>query len=268
MKVLVTGSSGFIGRNLVERMRIEKLNVVTFDIADRKDEDVRNFERLLEKSRGCDIIVHLAALCKDKESVEKPHEYFSTNILGTLNALEVARRLKVKKFLFASSAGIGKRTPYSLSKLVGEELCMFYFKNYSVPAYILRIYNVYGPGNRKGVIYSFIKNAIEGKPITINFDGKQERDFIYIDDVVKSIILLIKKPYRPGIYEIGTGKSVKIINLAKLILSMADRRVEIKFERPSIKEIRKSRAKKPFLKEYISLEDGLKEVIKWMQSQL
>ena len=97
MKVLITGSSGFIGSHLVEKMKKEGFKVVSFDIKENKREDVRNFEALLEKSKGCDAIIHLTALCIDSESLEKPYEYFTTNIVGTLNALEVARIRKVKK---------------------------------------------------------------------------------------------------------------------------------------------------------------------------
>jgi UDP-glucose 4-epimerase len=267
MKVLITGSSGFIGTHLTKKMKEEGFKVVTFDIKENKSNDVRNFETLLEKSKGCDVIVHLAALCIDSESLEKPYEYFSTNVLGTLNALEVARRIKVKKFLFASSAGIGKRTPYSLSKLIGEELCMFYNKHYNVPTYILRIYNVYGPGNEKGVIYNFVKSALKNEPIIVNFDGKQERDFIHVDDVVKGIILLLKRNYKPGIYEIGTGKSIKIIDLAKLIISLSGSKSKIVFRRPKIEEVRKSKANKPLMRNFKKLETGIKGVIKWMGSQ-
>ena len=267
MKVLITGSSGFIGTHLMEKMNEEGFKVVTFDIKENKSNDVRNFEILLEKSKGCDVIVHLAALCIDSESLEKPYEYFSTNILGTLNALEVARRIKVKKFLFASSAGIGKRTPYSLSKLIGEELCMFYNKHYNVPTYILRIYNVYGPGNEKGVIYNFVKSALKNEPIIVNFDGKQERDFIHVDDVVKGIILLLRRNYKPGIYEIGTGKSIKIIDLAKLIISLSGSKSKIVFRIPKIEEVRKSKANKPLMRNFKKLEIGIKGVIKWMDSQ-
>jgi UDP-glucose 4-epimerase len=267
MKVLITGSSGFIGTHLMEKMKEENFKVVTFDIKENKSNDVRNFEILLEKSKGCDVIVHLAALCIDSESLEKPYEYFSTNILGTLNALEVARRIKVKKFLFASSAGIGKRTPYSLSKLIGEELCMFYNKHYNVPTYILRIYNVYGPGNEKGVIYNFVKSALKNEPIIVNFDGKQERDFIHVDDVVKGIILLLRRNYKPGIYEIGTGKSIKIIDLAKLIISLSGSKSKIVFRIPKIEEVRKSKANKPLMRNFKKLEIGIKGVIKWMDSQ-
>jgi UDP-glucose 4-epimerase len=267
MKVLITGSSGFIGTHLKKKMKKEGFKVVTFDIKEDKSNDVRNFETLLEKSKGCDAIVHLAALCIDSESLEKPYEYFSTNVLGTLNALEAARRIKAKKFLFASSAGIGKRTPYSLSKLLGEELCMFYNKHYNVPTYILRIYNVYGPKNEKGVIYNFVKSALKNEPIIVNFDGKQERDFIHVDDVVKSIILLLRKNYKPGIYEIGTGKSIKIIDLAKLIISLSGSKSKIVFRTPKIEEVRKSKANKPLMRNFKKLEIGIKGVIKWMKSQ-
>jgi len=267
MKVLITGSSGFIGSYLAKKMKKEGFKVVTFDIKESKKEDVRNFEALLKKSDRCDVIIHLAALCIDSESIEKPHEYLTTNIVGTLNALEVARRIKVKKFLFASSAGVGKRTPYSLSKLIGEELCTFYNNHYNVPTYILRIYNVYGPGNKKGVIYNFVKNLMENKPIVINFDGKQERDFIHVEDVANSIIRLINESYEPGIFEIGTGKSVRIIDLGMLISSLMGKEASFIFKRPQINELRKSRAKKPFIKNYKKLEVGLKEVIEWMEQQ-
>ena len=102
---------------------------------------------------------------------------------------------------------------------------------------------------------------MENKPIVVNFDGEQERDFIHVEDVAKSMILLLRESFAPGIYEIGTGKSTKIIDLAKLIILLSGKKSKIVFKKPNIEEIRISRAKRPFLKEYKPLEEGIKEIL-------
>jgi len=112
-------------------------------------------------------------------------------------------------------------------------------------------------------VYNFVKNILDGKPVVINFDGRQERDFIHVEDVAKSIMFLLKKSYEPGIYEVGTGKSIKIVDLANLIASLASKKIKLVFKNPKIEEIRISRAKRPLLKKYKPLEEGIKEVIEW-----
>jgi nucleoside-diphosphate-sugar epimerase len=112
-----------------------------------------------------------------------------------------------------------------------------------------------------------VKSALKNEPIIVNFDGKQERDFIHVDDVVKGIILMLRRNYKPGIYEIGTGKSIKIIDLAKLIISLSGSKSKIVFRRPKVEEVRKSKANRPLMKNFKKLEIGIKGVIKWMESQ-
>jgi nucleoside-diphosphate-sugar epimerase len=260
-KILITGSRGFIGKHLVRALKNSN-EIVEFDLKRNKNEDIRIFKNLFKKAKGCEAIVHLAALTINSESMRKPHEYFFTNVIGTLNALEVARLLKIKKFIFASSAGVERgKTAYSISKLIGEQLTMFYHKNYNLQTYILKIYNVYGKRNKKGVIFKFLNRIKKNKPLIVNNDGQQRRDFIHVEDVVRAIIKILRSNSKPGIYEIGTGKSTKIIDLANLIFKLANKKTGIVYKKLAYEEIKTSKARKPFLKDTKNLEEGLKELL-------
>lgn len=259
MKILVTGSSGFIGSHLVEKLA--KMNeIATFDIKDDQKEDVRNLEALLKKSHGCEAIVHLAALCIDSESNEKPLEYFSTNFGGTLNVLETARMLGIRKIINASSAGVGTRTPYSFSKLQAEELCNLFANKFSMRVMSLRFFNVYGPKNPKGVIYEFISRLKSSKPLIVNNDGNQVRDYVHVKDVVKAIEYLLKGSHSSGIYEVGSGKGTSVKRLIRMLTRISGKKPEIESRKLSYEEVKCSISKKSIIKNPVKLENGLKEL--------
>lgn len=259
MKILVTGSSGFIGSNLVEQLK-KNYEIVTFDIKDDKKEDVRNLDSLLKKLHGCGAIVHLAALCIDSESNEKPLEYFSTNFSGTLNVLEAARMLGIKKIINASSAGVGNRTPYSLSKLQAEQLCELFAKNHGIQVASLRFFNVYGLENEKGVIYEFIKRLKDSKPLIVNNDGNQVRDYVHVRDVVKTIKKLLETGFAHGVYEVGSGKGVSVKQLIRMLEKISGKKPKVERRKLNYEEVRYSVSKKTIVKNPIRLEDGLKEI--------
>lgn len=260
MKILVTGSKGFIGSHLIEELS-KFHEIVTFDIKDDKNEDVRNLDALIRKSKNCDAIVHLAALCLDSESVEKPYDYYTTNLLGTLNVLETARKLGIKTVINASSAGVGDRTPYSISKFHTEKLCDSFNKSYGLNTIILRIFNVYGKRNTKGVIQEFMKRLRENQPITVNNSGKQVRDYIHVKDVEKTIKNLLEDDYAFGTYEVGTGVGTSVNQLVKILTEITGKKPLIKYKKLPYEEIMYSISKKSIVRNPIKLEDGLKELL-------
>ncbi len=263
MKILITGGKGFIGSHLVESLS-KKHAIKIFDLKEGKD--VRNFELLLEEAKDVEAIIHLAALCKASESIEIPLEYFSTNIIGTANVLEVARRLGIKKVIHASSAAISSLTPYGISKKHAEELCKLYIKLYKMNVIILRIFNVYGERNDKGVIKEFLERIKNNLPLIVHGDGNFVRDYIHVKDVVKAIEIFIDNDYPSGIYEIGTGVGTSVNELVEMLKEITKRKIEVKHVKSEKWIIKKSVASKPFLSKTVNLKDGIKEIWESMKN--
>ena len=254
MKILVTGSRGFIGRELIRPLGS---SAVEFDISRYVLEDVREFRNIL--AWDIDVVVHLAAHCIAPESIRHPLEYFKTNALGTVTMLEYARRNDVKKFLFASSAAArDPQTPYGLSKFEAEKWCALYHDLYGLNMCILRIFNVYGYGQNKGVIYEFINQLKHGKPLKIYGDGKQTRDFIHVVDVVQAITQIIERESH-GLFEIGTGIETSINTLGEIFRLHAE--VDVTHVPKRAGDISTSVASKPYGSEFIKLSDGIRTLL-------
>ncbi|PIN83952.1 epimerase, partial [Candidatus Micrarchaeota archaeon CG11_big_fil_rev_8_21_14_0_20_47_5] len=190
--ILVTGASGFIASYVIERLAERGEEVTALDIKEKKflqknvrfvKADVRDGEAVAEIAKGCGGIIHLAAQISVQKSVEEPLYDFEVNALGTLNALEAARKNGMKRFVYSSSAAIyGKPvkipiseeeepapiSPYGVSKLAGERYVLNYARVHDLGAVALRIFNVYGKGQAMndyaGVITKFKENISAGKP--------------------------------------------------------------------------------------------------------
>ncbi len=193
---------------------------------------------LAEKScRGFDVIVHLAANTGVAPSVAEPRMDCENNVIGTFNYLEAARINKVGRFIFASSGAPAGEveppiheelpphpvSPYGASKLAGEGYCSAYFRTFGVQTVCLRFGNVYGPlsGKKDSVVAKFIKRAKEGKPLEIYGDGTQTRDFIYIDDLIRSIRLSASSPEVGGeIFQIASNKETTVREMADILLPL------------------------------------------------
>ena len=284
---MVTGGAGFIGY-YVSRCLVDRgFDVLVFDSFERsfkKPEDLRKigvgiskgnvksftdvFETL--KTFNVEVVVHLAAYISAPESVRKPLSYFRNNALGTAVVAEACRRVGVGKVVYASSAAVygepkylpideGHPTeplsPYGLSKLVGELVLRQYARNYGLKVTVLRLFNVYGSGQNPayaGVISRFIERAIAGKPLIIYGDGLQTRDFVHVGDVVEAFYKAIVGNVT-GVFNIASGKPVRIIDLARMIGEIVGGKVKIKHAPPRRGDIRHS---------YASIEKARKE-LKW-----
>ncbi len=256
MRCIVTGAAGFIGSHLVDRLVKEGHQVLALDnfatgskknlkISANKIQieraDIRNFKQLKRISffKNVEWVFHLAGLADIVPSINKPLEYFESNVKGTLNILEICKNKKLKKFIYAASAscyGIPKRFPtnenasidlqypYALSKFQGEELVMHWAKVYKMPNLSLRFFNVYGPRSRTSGAYGamfgvFLSQMMNKYPLTIVGNGKQTRDFIYISDVINGLIKAAKSKHVNNIYNLGSGKETQISYIANLISS-------------------------------------------------
>ena len=186
-----------------------------------------------------DCVFHLAAVARIQPSIKDPVPTMESNVMGTLNVLLAARDARVRRIVYsASSSSYGDqetlplheemsskfKSPYALSKYVGEELCRLFSNLYKIETVSLRYFNVYGPRNNPDgayalVIAKFLKQRIEGKPMTITGDGKQTRDFTNVKDVVMANILAMESDKVVGgeVMNIGAGKNQSIKQIADLI---------------------------------------------------
>ena len=237
MNILVTGGAGFVGTNLIKRLLKDGHNVVSLDnystgkvenhqegceYHDCDIRDVVDFSYFMEKP---DVIYHLGALARIQPSFKNPANTLETGILGTLNILEWVRELENKpKLIFAGSSSVhsGKyQNPYTLSKVVADDLCLLYKEHFEVDVSICRFYNVYGPhqlteGEYCTVIGIFERQYEEGVELTITGDGFQRRDFTHIDDIVEGMILTAKCETSWDNIELGRGENHSINELAKM----------------------------------------------------
>lgn len=191
----------------------------------------------LKAAKEMDIIIHLAANTGVRPSVENPRLDCMTNILGTFNYLEAARQNNVNRFVLASSgAPIGECeppiheelaphpvSPYGASKLAGEAYCSAYFCTFGIETVALRFGNVYGVGSgrKNSVVAKFIQQAMRGEKLEIYGNGKQTRDFIYIDDLVRAIYLASTVDGIGGeVFQIATNTETKVSELINTLLSL------------------------------------------------
>ena len=245
---VVTGGAGFIGSNLVSMLleRGDMVVVIDNESANTHDEvywnsnainikgDITDFKLLKNACTDADCIYHLASDISIQYSIENPTKTYTNNLIGTLNVLEVARVLDIKKVVFSSTAAIYGSTsepcvetdrpdplnPYSVSKLAGENLMKMYNDLYGIETVSLRYFNVYGPrqaykGQYAPVIGIFQKQKNEGKPLTIVGDGGQSRDFVHVADVAAANIF-VSETNTVGVFNVGTGVEYTINQIADL----------------------------------------------------
>jgi UDP-glucuronate 4-epimerase len=255
--VLVTGSAGFIGSHLCERLIAQGLCVIGLDnFCDSYDPALKRSnisEALLSpsyilvegdildggllnslfESRSIDAVVHLAALAGVRRSLENPLDYVDVDIKGTVNMLELCRRYSIKKFVFASSSSVygsnpppfsedkppaGQASPYAAAKYSGELFCRTYSQLYSLPAVCLRFFTVYGPRQRPDMAIRIFTQALhDGRELCIFGDGSSSRDYTYVDDVVDGIIAALNLDCSFEAINLGSAKPVKLSELISLI---------------------------------------------------
>jgi len=260
MKILVTGGAGFIGSHIVDRFVQEGYEVAVVDnlstgkrrhvnrAAKFYRTDIRSWwlERVFRRERPV-IVCHHAAQMDVRRSVRDPVFDAETNILGTLNVLRHAIKYGVRKVLFASSGGavygepeklpvsedhlVRPASPYGISKAVGDEYLRYFRDADGLEFVSLRYANVYGPRQdpygEAGVVGIFTQKMLLGEQPIINGNGRQTRDFVYVDDVVEANVAAANKAAR-GIYNVGTGKETSVNELFSLLAGLIN---------PAIREV-------------------------------
>ncbi len=257
---LVTGGAGFIGSHIVKELVRQGQQVTVLDnLSGGKLEnlqpvqdkinfiqgDICDYSDVLDACGGVDYVLHLAALISVAESMAKPQETAEINVQGTVNVLEAAKACGVKRVVFSSSAAVyGTRpelpykedtpldcqSPYAWSKQAGAELCQLYTKAYGLEAVALRYFNVFGTGQNPNsayaaVIAKFMQLAAENKPLGIDWDGLQSRDFVNVADVVQANLLAATQGVPGEIYNVACGKTYTLLELADTIEKISGRKL-------------------------------------------
>ena len=306
MKFLVTGGAGFIGSNIAETLvkRGHKVSVLdnlsTGSLSNLKPflkkiefikGDICNVRDLKKALKGIDYVLHQAALRSVPRSVDDPMSTNDVNITGTLKLLIEARNAKVKRVVYASSSSAygdsklipqneNHRTspisPYAVAKLAAEHYCHVFAKTFGLQTVSLRYFNVFGPkqspeSKYAAVIPKFIKSAVKGETLIVHGDGKQSRDFTFIDNVVNANILAATAPGVSGeTFNIACGDSSSVMDIVRGIEKILGKKIKVKHEPPRAGDVRKTKAdisKAKRMLKYkpgISFNEGLEQTFNWL----
>jgi len=296
MKFVVTGGAGFIGSNIVKQLLKQNHTPIVIDNLCRgKIErisspdiefhkvDIRNIDQLKKILKNSDGIFHQAALTDVQESFTKQEEYNDVNVKGTENIFKIAKEFNLKVVYASSSSVYGnpekipitensKRdpiNPYGKTKLDDEFIAEKYSKD-NVSIIGLRYFNVYGKGQTgsyAGVITKFINKLKENKDPIIFGSGIQVRDFIFVEDVALANIAAMKSNVNNGFFNIGTGITTSIKQLAKIMIDLSNLKLEIQYEKALDGDVNNSQANTNLTesalkwKYSIKLKDGLETII-------
>jgi UDP-glucose 4-epimerase len=253
MKVLVTGGAGFIGSNVADRLAEEGHQLVVLDDLSsgkrnqvpaaanyyQMELDSRWLDRVIEREKP-EAVCHFAAQISVRRSVEDPVFDARVNILASIGLIEACRTHGVKRFVFTSTGGAiygdadqlptpetyvaAPMSPYGTSKLCVEQYLQCFRQLYGFSSAALRLANVYGPRQdphgEAGVVAIFSRALLEGRPATINGDGLQTRDYVYVGDVVEAFVLALRSDSQ-GSFNVGTGIETDVNKLYELIAGAA-----------------------------------------------
>lgn len=227
-KILITGSSGFLGTALLEKL--SKYNVITYDRVNGKDIFDNEFEEAVKKA---DVIYHLAAQVNVNKSHLKPTETFIINVLGTARVVQLCLKYK-KKLIYPSTSAIQhpESSPYAQTKYLAEEIVRGAAKE--IPVVVLRLFNVFGKGmnpDSGSIMYNFLTSP----KLRIFGDGEQTRDFINVNDVTNIMVDALKKKWDGKTVEVGTGETYSANYVAGLFKYYQNK--EIIYDKPR-KEIK------------------------------
>ena len=303
MKALVTGCAGFIGSHLVNKLLEQGYEVIGIDcftdyyLREIKEANIsnalknKNFklieEDILEMGKypEADYVFHLAAQAGVRASWGKNFEiYTRNNVEAIQKLLEFYKDRKIKKFVYASSSSVygdaelpmkedsllKPVSPYGVTKLAGENLCYLYWKNYNVPTVSLRYFTVYGPRQRPDMaIHKFVKGIFEGTEMTVFGNGKQTRDFTFVDDAVEANILAAKNDIVGKGFNIGGGSRISVNDLIRIMEDIIGKKAKIKNiekqkgdVRDTLADVSKAQKELGWMPR-INIYKGLEKHIKW-----
>ena len=301
---LVTGGCGFIGSHIAEALVGQEQTVIIYDdlssgyernIAGFRDKitfieaDIRDVRALTDAMQGVDYVFHEAAMVSVFDSVERPVDNHDINITGTLNVLVAARECGVKRVVVASSAAVYgddpalpkteemipcPESPYALAKIVNEHYMRVFANLYGLETVVLRYFNVYGPRQDPGSMYSgviakFSDDILAGRNPTVFGDGLQTRDFIFVRDVVEANFLAMNNRDlgKGEVFNIATGRRTSLLDLLDILKDLVGKNVNPRFKdarrgdvRHSVADITRAQRKMGFTPRY-DFREGLGELL-------
>jgi nucleoside-diphosphate-sugar epimerase len=303
---LVTGGAGFIGSNLVDGLLSKGLRVRVLDnLSTGKKEnlasafsridffqgDLRSDKDVKEAVRGAHCVFHMGAISNVPQSVDQPLVTHEVNVTGTFRLLQASRDAGVKRFIFTSSSSVYGETkkfpsneedlprpesPYASSKIMGEYYCKNFSELYGLETVSLRYFNVFGPRQNPKSRYAcvvpiFLKCFLDGVPPEVHWDGKQSRDFVYVDDVVAANLLAMKKPGVSGeAFNIGSHEEARVIDcLTGIQKILGVKKVKVRHTPKRQGDIRRTfaditKAKRLLgFRPSVSFSEGLRKTVAW-----
>lgn len=306
MRVLVTGGAGFIGSNLVRRLLADGDSVAVIDDLstgfienldgldiDFEHASILDQNALMSVAQDADAIVHLAALGSVPRSVANPVASHAANATGTLMVCEVARQVGAYLTAASSSSVYGSvpdlprveslatrpMSPYAASKLATEAYVLAYGNSYGMHTMPFRFFNVYGPRQSAGHVYAaviptFIDAALRGEPLPLNGDGKQSRDFTFVDTVTWVLADAVhRRVTSPVPVNLAIGANVSLLDLIAELESQLGHPVVVEHRPERVGDVRASQSDPQLLRELFpatpqtSLEEGLAATVEWFRSQ-
>ena len=308
---LVTGGAGFIGSAIVKKLLERGDEVFVIDnlstgrvknIEEFKDNkkfkffkaDIRDAKKMENIIKNVDYVFHEAAVTSVAGSFLSPIDFFQINVIGTLNIIKAAKERKIKKIVFASSCSVyGQNnkvlseqmlpspiSPYALTKYVGESIFQIFSKSYGVPAVCLRYFNVFGPkqdiySEYSAVVPKFVSVILSGSRPNVFGDGKQTRDFVYVDDVARANIKAAFSKYKNGeVFNVASGRSINLLKLTEIINKAVSQKIKPVFQKTKPGNVRHSRADISKIEKFLAfipetgIDEGLANTIEWIKHEI
>lgn len=304
---LVTGGAGFIGAHLVERLLSQGETVRVLDNLDtgRKENlahclkeidfwkgDIRDKETVKKAVKGVDYVLHIAAQRSVPRSIDDPLSSNEVNVQGTLNVLWWAKETGVRRVVCASSSSVygnsqamplkegytpAPLSPYAISKLVGEYYCEVFYKIYGLETVSLRYFNVFGPrqdprSQYAAVVPLFIEAGLDGRQVEVHWDGRQSRDFTYIENTVNATLLAATVPGVAGkVFNVGCGRDYSILDLLKTVERIIGRPISYTCSEARRGDVRRTLADVSLAerllgyKVSVGFEEGLEKTTEWFK---
>lgn len=292
MKILILGSEGFVGNNLVDGLA-KNHEILCADLIDNSNHenyskfDVTNSSSVENTVKDVEVVIDLVAHSL-VSSIEGPSKNAQVNIIGLLNILEACKKNKIKKIIFTSASSmIGEpktpqvseehyptpKTAYGISKLASEHYLRLYNELYDLNYVIFRFFNIYGPYQKNGLIPSLYSRIAQNQPLTVFGKGDQIRDYVFIQDIIPFFEKAVSENISDNtIFNMGTGKGTSILDIINILSDTMGIKPKIEFKEPRPGEIGNFVADPKLLFSTFgkipstNVKDGIKKTVDWLQS--
>lgn len=289
MKIGMTGATGFLGGHIINRLQRDGHSIKAFVIEDNPKlpenvdwvkGDLATGKGLPEFMDGIDMLIHLAA-----RIVPPDDDMMRDNVIAAHNLVAEALKHPIKQIVFTSSVAVYGRdkkekfkesdncypnTMYGLTKYLSEKIIQYWATMSGNPATILRPFNIFGPGNAKGVIYQFYSDIKNTGGVVVYGDGKQERDYLFVEDIVEVFSKVVEQK-KAGIFNLGNPKKYSVLEILKIFEKVMGKKIKIEFSPNEQGKVFNVNQDLSFVKEVLgweattSFEEGLRKTVEWYE---